>query len=85
MNTDVYIHLDNLDYAGELDVAIDFLHGDFPGINRCTNITIIEDEIVENSEVFNVFLKENSSKLEIDSTRNITQITIMENDDCKHF
>lgn len=74
-----------MDYAGELDAPIDFLHGDFPGISRCTNITIMEDEIVENSEVFNAFLKENSNRLEINSIRNITQITIMEDNDCKHF
>ena len=79
------IYLDNFDYAGELDAPIDFLRGDFPGISRCTNIAIMEDEIVENSEVFNAFLKENSSRLEINSIRNITQITIMEDNDCKHL
>ena len=74
-----------MDYTGELDAPIDFLLGDFSGVSRCTNITILDDSIVENGEIFNAFLKENSSRLEIESSRNTTRITIMEDNDCKYI
>ncbi len=79
------IYLENLDYTGELDAPIDFLRGDFPGISRCTSITVLNDVIVEYNEAFDVILKENSSKLEIESTRNTTRVIIMEDNDCKHI
>jgi hypothetical protein len=68
-----------------LDAPIDFLSGDFSGVSRCTNITILDDGIVEDIEIFNVVLKENSSRLEIERSRNITRVTIMEDNDCKHI
>jgi hypothetical protein len=74
-----------LDYTGELDTPIDFLREDFSGVSRCTNITILDDAIVEYNEAFDVILKENSSRLEIESTRNTTRVTIMEDNDCKHM
>ena len=49
----------------------------------CINIIINEDEIVENNEIFDVILSENSSRLAILPGRNVTQITIIEDDDCK--
>ena len=49
----------------------------------CIYITINEDEILEYNEVFNVILDENSSKLTIPPGRNITQITITEDNDGK--
>jgi hypothetical protein len=81
----ILIYLENFDYTGELDAPIDFLIGDFSGVSRCTNITIMDDAIVEYNEVFNVLLNENSSRLEIESTRNATRITIVEDNDCKHI
>ena len=77
--------IENINYTGDLDASIDFLSGDFSGISRCTNITILDDAILEDTEVFNVFLKENSSGLEIESSRNATQVIIMEDNDCKHI
>ena len=53
------------------------------GRNRCTSISINEDSIVEYNETFNVILTENSDKLLIQSGRNNTQITIIEDNDCK--
>lgn len=82
------IHLsltvEDLDYAGETNTPVDFFPGDFSGVHRCTDITINEDDIVEYNEVFSVILKENSSRLEIQSGRNTTQITIIEDNDCKY-
>ena len=77
--------LEDADYTGELDAPIDFLSGDFSGVSRCTNITILDDAIVEDTEAFNVILKENSSRLEIESSRNTTGVIIMEDNDCKHI
>jgi hypothetical protein len=74
-----------LDYTGELNAPIDFLRGDFSGVSRCTSITILNDVIVEYNEVFDVILKENSSRLEIERTRNTTRVTIMEDNDCKYI
>lgn len=72
-----------MDYAKELNAPIDFFPGDFSGVSRCTNITILDDMIVEYDEAFNVILKANSSRLEILSARNMTQIKVMEDNDCK--
>ncbi|MCG8622358.1 MAG: hypothetical protein MJE68_10240, partial [Proteobacteria bacterium] len=44
---------------------------------------INEDSIVEYNETFNVILTENSDRLVVQSGRNNTQITIIEDDDCK--
>ena len=85
INLTLLIYLENVDYTGELDASIDFLSGDFSGVSRCTNITILDDVIVEDTEVFNVILKENSSRLEIESSRNTTRVIIMEDNDCKHI
>ena len=74
-----------MDYTEELDAPIDFLRGDFSGVSRCTSITILDDAIVEDTEAFNVILKVNSSRIEIESTRNTTQVIIMEDNDCKHI
>lgn len=74
-----------MDYTEELDAPIDFLRGDFSGVSRCTSITILDDVIVEDTEAFNVILKVNSSRIEIESTRNTTQVIIMEDNDCKHI
>ena len=69
----------------ETNTPIDFFPGDFSGVSRCSNITIFEDMIVENNEAFTTILKENSSRLEIQNGRNMTQITIIEDDDCKYL
>ena len=74
-----------MDYVGESNAAIDFFPGDFSGVQRCTNISILDDTIVEYNEAFNVILMENSGRLEIQSTRNSTRIIIMEDNDCKHI
>ena len=71
------------DYAEEANTTIDFFPGDFSGVRRCTNIAIKEDDILEYNEAFNVILKENSNRLDIQTDRNSTQIIIMEDDDCK--
>ena len=73
-----------MDYVSETDLSIEFLPGDFSGVHRCTNLTLINDDIVEYNEVFEVILKENSSRLEVNYERNTTEITILEDeDDCK--
>lgn len=71
------------DYVGEANTPINFFPGDFSGIQRCTNITINEDDILEYDEVFNVVLMENSSRLDIESGRDHIRVTIIEDDDCK--
>lgn len=76
---------ENSDYVGQSGVGITFFSGDVTGTNRCTSITINEDNIVEYNETFNVILTENSDRLVIQSGRNITQIIIMEDNDCKSF
>ena len=56
-----------------------------PGTNRCTYVTINEDSIVEYNETFNMILTENSDRLVIQNGKNYTQITIIEDNDCKSF
>ena len=72
-----------MDYVGRSNVGITFFSGDVTGTNRCTSISINEDSIVEYNETFNVILTENSDRLVVQSGRNNTQITIIEDDDCK--
>ena len=76
---------ENSDYVGRSNVGITFFSGDVTGTNRCTSVTINEDSIVEYNETFNVILTENSNRLEIQSSRNYTQITIIEDSDCESF
>ena len=38
---------------------------------------------MEYNETFNVVLTENSNRIQIDASRNITQVTIIEDNDCK--
>ena len=65
-------------------MSIEFLPGDFSGVHRCTNLTLLDDNIVEYNEVFEIILKENSTRLEVNHERNTTEITILEDeDDCK--
>ena len=78
-------YAENSDYVGRSNVGITFFSGDVTGTNRCTSVTINEDSIVEYNETFNVILTENSNRLEIQSGRNYTQITIIEDNDCESF
>ena len=78
------IFIENSDYIGETALSVEFLPGHFSGIHRCTNVTLLNDIIVEYDEEFEVILKENSSRLEVNHERNTTHITILEDeDDCK--
>ena len=79
----IFFVTENSDYAGVSNAAVTFRSGDIMGISRCTTITINEDTIVENDETFNLVLTENSDRLVIQSGRNVTQVTILEDDDCK--
>jgi hypothetical protein len=81
----LFIFTENSDYVGRSSVGITFLSGDVTGTNRCTSISINEDSIVEYNETFDVILTENSDRLVIQSGRNNTQITIIEDNDCKSF
>ena len=81
----LFIFAENSDYVGQSNIGITFFSGDVSGINRCTTISINEDSIVEYNETFNVILTENSERLMIQSGRNYTQITIIEDNDCKSF
>ena len=81
----LFIFTENSDYVGRSNVSIAFLYGDMNGTNQCTSISINEDSIVEYNEIFNVILAENSDRLVVQSGRNNTQITIIEDDDCKFF
>ena len=40
---------------------------------------------MENNETFNLVLTKDSDRLEIDSSRNVTEVTILEDDDCKYI
>ena len=71
------------DYIDDTNSTIVFLPGDFSGVRHCTNITVNDDDILEYNEVFDMILKENSSRLNVQANRNSTQIIIMEDDDCK--
>lgn len=79
----LFIFAENSDYVGQSNIGITFFSGDVSGTNRCTTISINEDSIVEYNETFNVILTENSERLMIQSGRNYTQITIIEDNDCK--
>ena len=81
----LFVFVENSDYVGMSNVAINFFSGDTTGTNRCTSVSINEDSIVEYNETFNVILTENSDRLVIQSGRNYTQITIIEDNDCKSF
>jgi hypothetical protein len=81
----MFIFSENSDYVGRSNVSITFLSGDVTGTNRCTSISINEDSIVEYNETFDVILTENSDRLVIQSGRNNTQITIIEDNDSKSF
>ena len=74
---------ENSDYVGLSNVAITFFAGDRNLARRCTTLIINEDSIVEYNEIFNVVLTENSDQIEIQSGRNVTEITILEDDDCE--
>ena len=65
------------------NAAVTFRSGDRVGTRRCASILIYEDSVVENDETFNSFLTENSDRLVIQSGRNVTQVTILEDSDCK--
>ena len=69
------------DYVGLLNVPINFVSDDRSGTRRCTSVTINEDTIVEYDETFNVILTENSDQLIVQSTRNSTLVTILEDGD----
>ena len=71
------------DYVGLSNIAINFFAGDQNLARRCTTLTINEDSIVEYNETFNVVLTENSDQLQIQTGRNVTEITIWEDDDCE--
>ena len=76
---------ENSDYVERSNVGLTFSSGAVTGTNQCTYITINEDSIVEYNETFNVILTENSVRLEVHSSRNYTEITIIEDNDCKYF
>ena len=78
-------HAENSDYVGLSNAVITFISGDVTGTDRCTSLTINEDSIVEYNETFNVILMETSERLVIQSNKNYTQITIIEDNDCKPF
>ena len=67
------------------NATVTFQSGDRVGTRRCISITINEDTVVENDEMFNLVLTENSDKLDIQSGRSIIQVTILEDDDCKSY
>ena len=73
----------NSDYTAVVNADVSFQRGDIINTNHCAIITIHEDTIVEYNEIFNVVLAVNSDRLVIQADRNITQITIQEDDDCK--
>lgn len=72
---------ESLDYR-RTSTQIIFYRGDTYRSRRCTYITINEDDILEYNEVFNVVITENSGKLTIPPGRNVTRITIREDNDC---
>ena len=78
-----FIFAENSDYVGRSNVGITFFSSDVTGTNRCISISINEDSIVEYNETFNVILTENSDRLMVQSGRNNTQITIIEDNDCE--
>ena len=83
MGSEMCIRDRNSDYVGVASTSITFDSGAVTGTRRCTSITINEDSIVEYDETFNVVLTENSNRLEIQTGRNYTQITIIEDNDCE--
>ena len=76
---------EDADYVGQTGTLVSMYPGYSYRSRSCTSITINEDDIVEYNEVFNVILTESSQKLTIPYGRNITQITIREDNDCKYI
>ena len=74
-------HAGGNDYNEISNFGISFFSRDLPGTERCTNIRINEDTILEYNETFDIVLSEDSARLEIESGRNITKITILEDND----
>lgn len=75
---------ENLDYVEISNANVTFEAGDLNNTRRCIeNITINEDTVVEYNETFNLVLTKESDRLVIKS-RNVTEVTILEDDDCKY-
>lgn len=63
--------------------AVTYYPGDMPGsAMRCVNITIIDEDIVENDEIFNVMLSSSDPSVEISMMSSQATATI-NNDDRK--
>ena len=78
-------HAGGSDYNEISNASILFRYGDVLGAQRCATININNDAILEYSETFEVILSENSARLEIESGRETTEITILEDDDGKNL
>ena len=74
-------HVGGSDYNEVTNLAITFFSGDRRGYQRCTHIRINEDTILEYNETFKVLLTEDSTRLEIESGRETTEIIIQEDGD----
>ena len=69
-----------MDYQSLIDEQVVFLAGDTNGTERCVNITIMEDMLVECEEAFNITLAiaEEKSNLFLDDST--TTVSIMDSD-----
>ena len=71
-----------MDYVDVNRVAT-FGSGSGIGTQVCQSVTIVEDTVLEYDEDFSVVISEEANKLEIESGRNVTVVTIMEDEDSK--
>lgn len=78
---------ENIDFVKISNANVTFQAGDLNNARRCIeNVTINDDAVVENNETFNLVLTKDSDRLEIDSSSNVTEVTILEDDDdCKYY
>lgn len=66
-----------------LTQALTFLPGESVGTSRCLDITILEDEVVENNELFYVTLSFTGTVQAIQNTT--ANVTIYDDSDCKYL
>ena len=79
----ILFNVENSDYIGLENVTLTYRYGDRNGAHRCIPVTIKEDIVVEYNETFNVVLSEASPRLRVNPARNLTEIIIVDDGDCK--
>ena len=65
------------DYT-DISVSLTFLPGSVPGVQECTQIEIIDDQLVESNEAFTISLS--STDTEINLAPGNGSVTILDND-----